>query len=215
MLDADVERATAAHRLAGQIRPFRIDVEVLLDDGEHVHHVEFAQLAEIRRIRRSGRLAAPSCPRRRLRDAVPARAVPAVQVHAHRRDDDVAALFGEFRQIGGSNELLWRALQAVQQDDQRRRFRPVVPRRHEQLVLGRCAEFLEVVGLDLNAVVRRRVRQMLQHEQGTLHFFGRGRLRPDRCGAQNGRTHRTLTATRALRIMISSLRIPFASDEPP
>src|SRR5258705_498848 len=88
-----------------------------VEEVEHLLHVEFAQLAEIGRVRRRRRLPGSSGARR-LHDRVAPRAVPAVEVHPHRRHDDVTALFRQLSQIRIANEIARRALQAVQRDDE-------------------------------------------------------------------------------------------------
>mmetsp|Transcript_99129 Transcript_99129/g.318070 ORF Transcript_99129/g.318070 Transcript_99129/m.318070 type:complete len:308 (-) Transcript_99129:53-976(-) len=120
---AQMEGASAAHRMPHEVDPLTVHVEVPAHNSEDVQHIALAQLP-----RMLGRgIGIP-----------PAQAaIPTTVAVAERSNDDVAPLLGLPREASVADHLVWVAKESVQQDDHGCRGLPSITCRHEDRILHR------------------------------------------------------------------------------
>mmetsp|Transcript_20420 Transcript_20420/g.52215 ORF Transcript_20420/g.52215 Transcript_20420/m.52215 type:complete len:347 (+) Transcript_20420:303-1343(+) len=139
---AQMEGASAAHRMPHEVDPLRVHVEVPAHNCEDIQNIALAQLP-----RMLGRgIGIP-----------PAQAaIPTTVAVAERSNDDVAPLLGLPREASVADHLVWVAEESVQQDDHGCRGLPSITCRHEDRILHRSPRLLEVVGSPLDGPVTAR-----------------------------------------------------------
>src|SRR5579863_4723041 len=128
MPDPEIPRTAAAHRMAHQVDPVRIDVEFFANGTEDIHYVQLAQFPEVLRVAvvRAATGAAD------WTASGPAAPVPSVVVVAHGCNDDVSALFRKLREALIADHVVRDRSQTMQRNDERCRTRAVVLARYIQ-----------------------------------------------------------------------------------